>query len=212
MSLLMSEINKFIKKDLGDYLKGFGYKKNSKLKEDFWHPFDGGFYTIGVAVYDYKPKFLISPFVSIRFDVVEDIVQKYIFILPQYKDKTMTINTPYEFFTGVDEFDIRELITLSAWIDSFKGVYVSQIDEFLKTYSNIIMADKAINEQKIRLNYLVEPHNCIRSMIIAKVAGNPNYKSIAKSYLDWYLSDLPDQETPAQEVGWIKSVYEDLIS
>jgi|GEM_PF-3644690 len=193
MSLLKTEIKKLIKKELGDFLKQYGYKFNSKA-EGFIRPFDGGFNQIGVAVFDYRPKFLISPFFLIRFDEVEQIVQKYVFVLEQYKDVAYSINTGIEYFTGVKEYEIRTEEQLYDVLHQIKDAYSSKVDFFLRQYSDIKNLDEALNDEKLALNKMVEPDNRIRAMIIAKLNGNRNFEMIAEEYYRSYVHEY-DQGT-----------------
>jgi hypothetical protein len=188
MSLLKTELRRIIKKELGDFLKQYGYKFNSKA-EGFIRSFEGGFNQIGVAVFDYRPKFLVSPFFLIRLDKVEQIVQKHVFVLEQYKDTAYTINTGIEHFTGVKEYDIRTEVQLYEVLRQVMDVYSSKVDFFLKYYSDIKNLDKALNDERLALNKLVEPDNRIRAMIIARLNGNRDFEKIAEGYYQSYVQE-----------------------
>ena len=193
MSLLKTEIRRVIKKELGAFLKQYGYRFNSNA-EGFIRPFEGGFNQIGVAVFDYRPKFLISPFFLIRLDKVEQIVQKHVFVLEQYRDTAYSINTGIEHFTGVKEYEIRTEEQLYEVLRQIRDVYSSKADFFLNHYSDIKNLDEALNDERLALNKMVEPDNRIRAMIIARLNGNRNFGMIAEEYYQSYIREY-DQGT-----------------
>jgi hypothetical protein len=188
MALLKTDIQKIIKKELGEFLKKYGYKYDAKA-EGFLRYFDGGFNKVGIAIFDYRPKFKISPFFLIRIDEVEKIVQKLVFVMEKYRDAAYTINTGIEYFTGVKEYEIFTEEQLYHLLESFKEVYTTKVDVFLRECSDIKNLDQVINDQEKVINNLIEPDNRIRSIIIAGINKNPHFQKIADKYYQNYVEE-----------------------
>lgn len=195
MSLIKTDIKKTIKKELGVFLKKYDYRFDANA-EGFVRYFEGGFNKIGMAIFDYRPKFQIAPFFLIRFDAVENIVQKHVVVLEKYKDVAYTTNTGIEYFTGTKEYEIRTESELRAFLSFVMELYSSRVESFFKLYSIISNLDNALNIEKLKLNKLIEPDNCIRSIIISRLSKNPNFEMIAESYYRWYVAEYnSDLET-----------------
>ena len=193
MSLLKTEIKKVLKRSLGDFFKQYGYKFDSKVG-GFIRPFSGGFNQIGFAIYDYRPKFLIAPYFLIRIDRVEEIVQKHVFVLEQYKDAAYSINIGIDHFTGIKEYEVTTEDQLCEVLNQIKDIYSSKIELFLKRYSDIKNLNDALNDERALTNKMVEPDNRIRAIIIAKLSNNPNFEFIADNYYESYINEY-DQGT-----------------
>src|ERR1700729_3309790 len=97
--MLKTEIRKILKKEMGEFLKKYGYKYDEQIA-GFLRLHEGGFNKFGVSIVDYRPKFELSFFFLIRVDVVEHIIQKYFYILEGYRDFTWTLNTRIDYFTS----------------------------------------------------------------------------------------------------------------
>jgi hypothetical protein len=67
--MTFTEVKKVIKKQLGDFLKKYGYKFNSKA-ESYLRYFDGGYNRVSTTIVDYRIKFKISFYFSVRFNAV----------------------------------------------------------------------------------------------------------------------------------------------
>ncbi|MHA4808140.1 hypothetical protein ACX0G9_08530 [Flavitalea flava] len=186
--MLKTEMSSIIKKDLGVFLKNYGYKFNTKAA-GFLRSFEGGFNQIGIAIFDYRPKFLVSPFFLIRIDKVEQIVQKHVLVMEKYKDITYTFNVGIEHFTGIKEYEIRTEEELHKLLRQIKEVYANEVDTFLRHYSEIGNLNKVLNEENRKINVINEPDNYIRSIIIARLNGNPNFSEVAEGYFNKYLKE-----------------------
>jgi hypothetical protein len=197
MSLLKTDVRKIIKKEFGDFLKGYGYKFDAKA-EGFLRYFEGGFNKVGVSIVDYRPKFEVSFFFLVRLDVVEKIVQKYVFVLDQYRDLTWTLNTTIDHFTGFKEYAVRDEGALYDLLSEVKQVYSSKIDAFLKQYSEIKNMDRALNVEHAKIGYMTNTDDYIRPIIIAKLTGNKDFDKVAEWYYKKYVEDyyLDTEEGP----------------
>jgi hypothetical protein len=210
MAVSKMEVKKIIKKELGDFLKKFGYKFESNA-QGFIRYFDSGFNKVGVVIVDYRPKFQLSPFFLIRINEVENIIQNFIFVHDKYREFTWTLNAPIEYFTGVKEYDIRNQEEMEAFVDQIKNAYSSQIEPFLNMYSSVKNLDTLLNAKFTNVQYMANPANHIRPIIIAKITSNENFEKVAAHYLKKYTEDyyLDTDEGPnkiREVIGFLKTL------
>lgn len=181
MHLLKSEIDKFLRRELGSFLKQYGYKYLQKA-DGFVRYFDGGFNEVVCAVYDYKSIFYIGFSFLIRIDQVEDIRQLNGFFIDKFKKYTCTVSTSLKYFNDIDKYEVLSEIDLIKLINEVKEIYKREIDPFLIRYSDVKNIDKTSNVDKIEINMLSAPENILSSIIIAKLAGNPEFEKLSKNY------------------------------
>ena len=143
-------------------------------------------------------------------DVVEKIVQKFSFVIEEYRDFTWTINTGIDHFTGIRNYMVSEETELIQVLQDIELVYASKIDAFLKQYSDISNLDRALNSEHIKIGHLMSPEDYIRPIIIAKLTKNQDFEKVAdlhyNDYRKEYFLDLEEGPRKIREaIDYLKA-------
>jgi hypothetical protein len=170
-----------ITKKFRTILKEYGYDYNSK-HGFFIRNVDKGFCGVVVGIVEGANKFTLSFSLLIRFDEVEEIANQFQFVLPEYRAYTHSMNISSEFFTGQREYIVRESLHLDRFIDFFKKIYESKIDEFLIQNSTIGDLDKSLHEDCLQIGYLQSTNDFIHRLIICKLSGNKRFDAFQRIY------------------------------
>jgi len=197
--LLKSDIRKILKKELGAFLKPYGYKSQTS-ETGFVRKTQEGNNMIGIAIVDYRPKFLLTPGCSIRIDAVEKIGHFLFNTMPKYQDGTTTILANSKFFTGVDEYKITNVGGLHEFIDFFKKLYTDKIDGFLAANSTLEGIAKTFFTDYIERGPLFQHYHFITRIIIAYLGKIEFYDLIAEEYYKIYCQNYPDSKKEQAEI------------
>jgi len=190
MILSKATVKKATTKELDNFFKDYGYKFNAKA-EGFLRYFNGGFNKIGISVVDYRPKFEVSFYFIIRIDDIEKIIQKFIFVLEQYKEFTWTLNISIDHFGAFKSHPISDENSIHDLVKEVKDVYSNQVDAFLKKYSQISNLDQALNVDHIKIENITNLDDFIRPIIIAKLNNNKDFDKVCEWYYRKYTEEYP---------------------
>jgi hypothetical protein len=212
--LLKSEIRKVLKKELGAFLKPYGYKPQS-TETGFLRKTKEGNNTIGIAIVDYRPKFLLGIPFAIRLDAVEKICNYLCNTMPQYQSDTTTIIIPCRFFDGFDEHKITNSQGLQEFINYFKTLYADKIDTFLVANSTLQGLVKTLFIDYIEFGPLFQHYHFITRIVVAYLGKIEFYDLIAEEYYKIYCENYPDSKEEQAEIRhaieYLKTVDPDRI-
>jgi hypothetical protein len=153
--------------------------------------FNGGFNKIGISIVDYATKFEVSFYFIIRIDTIEKVIQKFILVLEQYKEVTWTLNTSIDHFTPFKNFSIIDYSSINDVVKIVKNIYSSEIDIFLKRYSQINNLDQALNVEHIKIENMTNLDDYIRPIIVAKLNNNKEFDKVCEWFYKKYVEDYP---------------------
>lgn len=167
-------------------LEGFRFiKSNSRILKKYY----GGFNLILLHVLDYSPIFQIELFLSVRIDIVENIVNDFIPNRnPQFMKYTETIGTSYKELSGAKE-NLIEISTekeLDNAINEFIKIIRDKGLAFFEKYQNIEMVNAEIKKQILNKEY-----NYIgiimQSLSLMKLCNDPDFDVLCDKYKELYV-------------------------
>ncbi|HWB27756.1 MAG TPA: hypothetical protein VG738_19915 [Chitinophagaceae bacterium] len=197
--LLKSDIRKILKKELGAFLKTYGYKPQAK-ESGFIRKTKEGNTQIGISIVDYRPKFLLGIPFSIRLEAVEKISNYLFNTMPEYQSETTTIVVPGKFFTGIDEYKITNVEGLQEFIDFFKKLYTGKVDYFLSNNSTLQGIVETLFTQHIEFGKIFQHYDFITRIIIARLGKIEHYDFVAEKYYKIYCENYPDSKEEQAEI------------
>lgn len=185
-----TEIKSHIKKDISTFLKAFGYKYN-KDASMFIKPTTNGFWSVGPATVDYNPLFKMSFVNLIRIDEVEDVFTKFTAVRPDFEKYVTTLIIPYDLFKEAKNFyyHFYNIDELDFILKDFKKVFEEKIIPALEKFSDVNYLANMISTGEIsKIDISNKPNNYMHWLIIAKLAGLSNLKSLSDSYFGDFFS------------------------
>ena len=140
-------------------------------------------------VLDYSPIFQIELFLSVRIDIVENIVNDFIPNRnPQFMKYTETIGTSYKELSGAKE-NLIEISTekeLDNAINEFIKIIRDKGLAFFEKYQNIEMVNAEIKKQILNKEY-----NYIgiimQSLSLMKLCNDPDFDVLCDKYKELYV-------------------------
>ncbi len=207
--LLKSEIRKILKKELGAFLKPYGYKPHTTETGFVRNTYEGN-NQIFISIVDYRPKFLLGAGFPIRIDSVEKVANQFFDTEPKYWESSTTITIPVKFFTGIDEYKITNEKGLQEFIDYFKALYLDKIDGFLTVNSTLEGLVKTLFESHTEPGHLFQHYHFIYRIIIAWLGKVEFYDLIAdeyyKIYCEEYKNSKNGQEAIRNVINYLKTI------
>lgn len=182
-----SDIENRIQQTLGPLLKakGFAYSEHPKYLQ-FKRQFKGGFQTCLFAILQNEKTFWIELSVGVRVDIVEKLANQFTLTLKDYQSETHTILTTYGRIMGEPyfRFKVENLEGLEFAFEKMKDFLEEIAFDFMDDNSDVINIDKLLNrypEKPSRFIYN-DAHRCIKGVIIAQMAQNPQLHSLIQTY------------------------------
>lgn len=186
----LTEIKAYVKKDISNFLKSVGYKYNKETNL-FLKYTPNGFWGIGTAMVDYNPLLKISFVTLPRLDEVEDVFNRFTTFRSGFEKYGSTLIVPYDLFKESKNFyyhfyNIEELDYI---LKDFRNIFVEKITPALEKFSDLHYLANMISTDEIRLIDITQkPNNYIHWLIIAKLVGLPNIKTLCDSYFQDFFS------------------------
>ena len=212
--LLKSEIRKILKKELGAFLKPYGYKPQA-TETGFIRKTKEGSIQIFISIVDYRPKFLLGAGFPIRIDVAEKIFNHLFNTESKYQDSSTTITISCRFFDGFNEHKITNPQGLQEFINYFKALYADKIDGFLAANSTLEGLVKTLFTDYKEPGHLFQHYHFITRIIIAYLGKIEFYDLIAEEYYKFYCENYPDSKEGQAEIlraiEYLKTVDPDKV-
>lgn len=201
------EAQELIYQRLGDLLAGtdFHFKRNA---EGYVRSIPRGRQEIGVAFYDYSPRFEFSIVVTVRLDKVEDITWEFGGTAPEDRSETETVIIRIEYFAPElpSRFEVysEEHIELAARV--LNPIVRGKIIPFLDKHQDVQSLDNALHRSTVPLDTSMHPYRGICGITIAKLAENPDFNLLVEKYLA-EMHNLPanDRAKFIRLVDYLKS-------
>jgi hypothetical protein len=154
----------------------------------------GGWQEIGVPFYDYHPQFDFSLVVSIRLDLAERLIHPFTGTPSQYQDGTVTSSFRLDYFTtGQTRFTVTCEEEIRSAMTEVAHVIRNEIIPFLNLHQDVASLDMVMNRSEKPLTIPMQPYRGMHGIILAKLAGNPDFEKLVKRYLD-EMESIPHQE------------------
>jgi hypothetical protein len=155
-----------------------------------------GFQNIILTSTRYEAEIWVEVNIGVRIDMVENLAQQFLDVIPEYRQHANTIitsigrlsDTKYLRYKIANEEDV----TFSA--QTIKDFMKERGFDFLEYASHIKELDKLFNEKPHQsLKYVYnQVHRCFKAVIIAKYNNNPQFFKL----LDQYQTQLERLKVP----------------
>ncbi|MCU0389926.1 MAG: hypothetical protein MUE81_02305 [Thermoflexibacter sp.] len=155
-----------------------------------------GFQNIILTSTRYEAEIWVEVNIGVRIDMVENLAQQFLDVIPEYRQHANTIitsigrlsDTKYLRYKIANEEDV----TFSA--QTIKDFMKERGFDFLEHASHIKELDKLFNEKPHQsLKYVYnQVHRCFKAVIIAKYNNNPQFFKL----LDQYQTQLERLKVP----------------
>ncbi len=160
-----------------------------KSKERIMRKFDGGFDNIYIRVVDYNPIFEVEFSISIRLDVVEEMVYKFLderFMNPRFNSLTPTIAASYKLLSG----SVKNYITIKSETDLQNAIkdLTSLVKKngftFFKKYRDLQNVNQNKKENILKDNTGIAHilTNLMQSLILMKLCNDSDFKELSEKY------------------------------
>jgi hypothetical protein len=180
------EVRDLIYSELDKILSSTGFRL-VKTDEAFVRAIPEGKQKIYVSLIDYNPRFIFSLTVGIRLNAVEDIFNLFSGADQKSQKYTVTSLTQLEYFTGRPKsgFTVTSEAEIKSAISELQMVLISKIMPFLDKYTDIRSLDTAMNVEQLQDFDTSMPNvHAMHSIILTKLAGNPDYRKLVSKYED----------------------------
>ena len=166
-------------------LKGFEsivHPRNLQFKRKF----EGGFQSCFFTVLERNKTFWIELSVGVRIDIVEKLANQFTLILEDYQSESHTIMSTYGRILGKPYFRFK-VETEEEFVMACEKMrdFLEEIGfDFMQDNSQIVAVDKLINRYPEKPSRFIfnESHRCIKGVIIAQMAQNPQLKTLIQAY------------------------------
>ncbi|MEZ4888884.1 MAG: hypothetical protein R3E32_29425 [Chitinophagales bacterium] len=182
-----SSIQSLIQQSLSPKFKtaGFTYIDNPKYLQ-FKKEFQGGFQDCIFTILENEQTFWIELSVGVRIDIVEKLANQFTLTLKDYHEESHTILSTYGRIMGQPYFRFKvenqaELVEACKKIQDFLKEIAF---DFMEDNSQISAIDKLINRYPEKPSRFIfnESHRCIKGVIIAQMAHNPQLPTLIQAY------------------------------
>lgn len=192
---IFNEIALGIEENLRDV--GFKYRKSDGR---ILRRYSGGFDVILLTVLDYGILFQTEMFFAIRFDKVEDTINKFIPNRnPAYMKYTETLGTSYMVLSGSKEnhIEIKTQEELNKTINDLIILIKTKGLEYFEKYRNIEVVNalkkKQILTENNSINYVIS--NLMQSLTLLKLCNDPDFDKLCIKYKELYIPFAGDEES-----------------
>ncbi len=182
-----SEIQIRIQQALSPLLEanGFAYVEHPKYLQ-FRKVFEGGFQSCLFTVLEHETVFWIELSVGVRVEIVEKLANQFTLTLKDYHKDSHTILTTYGRIMGNPyyRFKVESEEDLDVACEKMQMFLEEIAFDFMLDNSRISNIDKLINrypEKPSRFIYN-DSHRCIKGVIVAQMAQNPQLNTLIKAY------------------------------
>ncbi|MGB0932347.1 MAG: hypothetical protein ACPGVB_16315, partial [Chitinophagales bacterium] len=182
-----SDIQNRIQQALSPLLeaKGFAYAEHPKYLQ-FKKTYKGGFQSCLFSTHQHENTFWIEMSVGVRVDIVEKIANQFTLTLKDYHQDSHTILTTYGRIMGTPyfRFKVESEADLKGAFEKMQAFLEEIAFDFMDDNSIVANIDKLINrypEKPSRFIYN-NTHRCIKGVIVAQIAQNPQLQTLIKAY------------------------------
>lgn len=165
--------------------KGFAYTEHPKYLQ-FKKVYKGGFQSCLFSTHQHENAFWIEISVGVRVDIVEKIANQFTLTLKDYHQNSHTILTTYGRIMGTPyfRFKVKNQEDLNDVFEKMQAFLEEIAFDFMEDNSQVVNIDKLINrypEKPSRFIYN-NTHRCIKGVIVAQIAQNPQLNTLIKAY------------------------------
>ncbi len=158
------------------YPKGLQYKK----------VFSGGFQSCIFSILKHEQAFWVEMSIGVRIDIVEKIANQFTLVLKDFQEESHTILSTYGRITGQPyfRFKVENKEDLGRACEKM-GDFLEEIGlDFMEDNSQIKAIDRLINRHPEKPSRFIynESHRCIKGIIVAQMAQNPQLKTLIRAY------------------------------
>jgi uncharacterized protein YqcC (DUF446 family) len=162
------------------YLDRAGFRLNRR-ERTFTRKIPDGKQHILVPVYNYNPEFWFAFVVCIRLEAVEAIFNPFSGKLEEAWASGYTTITRQEYFTKgawQEKFVVYTPQDVAGLEPKLKWLLVDEMVPFLDAHQDVPSMDRAVNRQQPSIDMTVEPTSTQRALILAHLAGNPDFERL----------------------------------
>jgi len=196
-----TEVRDRIGAGLIDLLKPHGFRFN-KAEYGFVRRIPAGKQTIGIPLVAHNPVFDFGLVLTTRLDAVQDILNQFTGSPPRYHSITVTAITQLDWFTKGErtKWRIQNEVELDAAIAALRPIVSDSIVPFLDAHKDVSEWDAAVNspsndifggsnrlsDRTASVDNSNQPYRCMTALVLAKLADNPEFETIAASSLEFF--------------------------
>jgi hypothetical protein len=179
--------------ELGNVLSRTDFQLK-RSEEGFVRRIRGGRQRIGVALYAYNRRFEFSIVISIRLDAVQNISNMFSGAPPEYHSETGTAIVQIEYFADVPTlFHVTNEEEIRNAVAQLAPIVREKIVPFLDEHQDVASLDRALNRGAKSVDTSHHPYRGMYGIVVAKLAGNPDFDAIVERYLA-EMSSMPAQD------------------
>ena len=164
---------------------GFGLIAHPKYMQ-YKKAFHGGFQSCIFTILERNKTFWIETNIGVRIDIVEKLANQFTLTLKDYHNESQTVMSTYGRIMGQPYFRFK--VQTQEELDlAFEKIYAFLIEiafDFMTDNSQVAAVDKLINRYPEKPSRFMfnESHRCIKGVIIARMADNPQLPTLIKAY------------------------------
>ncbi|MGB1243180.1 MAG: hypothetical protein ACPG49_11705 [Chitinophagales bacterium] len=163
----------------------FVLTKHSKYLQ-YKKTFHGGFQSCIFTVLERNKTFWIEINIGVRIDIVEKLANQFTLTLKDYHNESQTVTSTYGRIMGQPyfRFKVQAQEELELAFEKIDGFLAEIAFDFMEDNSQVAAVDKLINRYPEKPSRFMfnESHRCIKGIIIARMADNPQLPTLIKAY------------------------------